>query len=253
MTQISRTASVTIRCPLDLINSIDEQVKQTKQNKTDIMLSMLLSSIPSLHITERVKLPPQPGLYFVYTLTHQLLYVGKADNLRTRWNSHHKYQSFIETSMDCRIGYFTFDSIDNLKEVIEEFEAEPTETVQNNTLVTASQLEEVKQELETVKRQLNDTLSALVQLGSDSVVKKLKNYLPPRGLQPWSPSSQDKNEGINRSSLAKHFGFNTIKDLDDAAALFDIDPIQYLEELSAWKNQPSGEGSSLSKFFHKEH
>lgn len=248
MTQTSKTASVTIRCPLDLINSIEEQTKQTKQNKTDIMLSMLLSSIPSLHITERVKLPPQPGLYFVYTLDHQLLYLGKADNLRTRWNSHHKYQSFIETSIDCRIGYFTFDSIDNLNQTIEEFQAEPTETIQNNALVTANQLEEVKQELTTVKQQLNDTLSALVQLGSDSVIKKLKNYLPPRGLQEWKPSNEDKREGINRSSLAKHFGFYTVSDLEQAASLLEIDPIEYLQELSGWKYKPAGEGNTSPKF-----
>ncbi|NER32447.1 MAG: GIY-YIG nuclease family protein, partial [Symploca sp. SIO1C4] len=224
-------------------------VKQTRQNKTDIMLSLLLNSIPSLHITERVKLPAQPGLYFVYTLDHQLLYLGKADNLKTRWNSHHKYQSFIETSMDCRIGYFTFDSIENLTQTIEEFEAEPTQTVQNNALVTASQLEEVKQELATVKQQLNDTLSTLIQLGSDSVIKKLKNYLPPRGLQSWKPSSDEMKNGINRSSLAKQFGFNTVKELEDAASLLKLDPIEYLEELSGWTNQPTGEGRSSSKFF----
>ena len=58
-------------------------------------------------------------------LDHQLLYIGKADNLRTRWNSHHKYQYFIETSMECRIGYFTFDSIDNLNETIEQIRENP--------------------------------------------------------------------------------------------------------------------------------
>ena len=138
MSQTSRTAAITIRCPLDLVNSIDDQVKQTRQNKTDVILVMLLSSIPSIHITERVKLPKLPGIYFVYTLDHQLLYIGKADNLQTRWNSHHKYQYFIETSMECRIGYFTFDSIDDLNETIEEFESEPIETTETNVLVTAA-------------------------------------------------------------------------------------------------------------------
>jgi hypothetical protein len=93
------------------MDSIEAQTKQTRQNKTDIILGMLLSAIPSLHITERFKLPPKPGIYFVYTLDHKLLYLGKADNLRTRWNSHHKYQYFMETSLECRIGYFTFDKV----------------------------------------------------------------------------------------------------------------------------------------------
>ena len=248
MSQTPRTAVITIRCPLDLVNSIDDQVKQTRQNKTDVMLGMLLSSIPSLHITERVKLPKLPGVYFVYTLDHQLLYIGKADNLRTRWNSHHKYQYFIETSMECRIGYFTFDSVDNLNETIEEFESEPTETIETNVLVTASQLEEVKQELNILKEQFNNTLSTLVQFGSESIVKKLKNHLPPRGLQEWKSSSEDLRDGITRGNLAKHFGFNTVKDLEDAASLFDIDPIKYLEELSGWQYYPAGENNPSPKF-----
>ena len=150
--------------------------------------------------------------------------------------------------MECRIGYFTFDSIDNLNSTIEEFESEPTETMETNVLVTAHQLEEVRQELNTLKQQFNDTLSTLVQFGSESIVKRLKNHLPPRGLQQWKPSSEDQRDGINRGSLAKHFGFNTVKDLEDAASLFDIDPIDYLQELSGWKYYPSGENNPSPKF-----
>ena len=210
---------------------------------------MLLNSIPSVHITERVKLPSLPGIYFVYTLSHQLLYIGKANNLRTRWNSHHKYQYFIESSMDSRIGYFTFDSIDNLNQTIEEFQSEPTETIQTKTLVTSDQFQKLEQELTILKKQFNDTLSVLVQLGSDKVVKKLQNYLPKRGLQEWKPSSEECRDGINRSSLAKHFGFNTVSDLEETASLLEIDPIEYLQELSGWKYQPVGEGNPSPKFF----
>ena len=149
--------------------------------------------------------------------------------------------------MDCRIGYFTFDSIDNLNATIEEFEAESTQTIETNVLVTAAQLQEVKEEL-NLKQQFNNTLSTLVQFGSQSIVKKLKNHLPPRGLQKWTPNSDDQRDGINRSSLAKHFGFNTVKDLEDAASLFDIDPIQYLEELSGWQYHPAGEDNPSPKF-----
>ena len=100
MTETSSSKSITIRCPSQIVDSIDQQVKQTKQNKTDVIVRMLSNSIPSLHITERAKLPPKPGIYFVYTPDHKILYVGKADNLRTRWNSHHRYQYFIESSME---------------------------------------------------------------------------------------------------------------------------------------------------------
>lgn len=52
--------------------------------------------------------------------------------------------------MECRIGYFTFDSIDSLSETIEEFQAEPIQTTTGKALVTADQFEELKQQIETL-------------------------------------------------------------------------------------------------------
>ncbi len=249
MTKTTDTASITVRCPKSLINSIESQVAQTNQNKTDVIISMLSSSIPSLHITERSKLPSTPGIYFVYTPDHKLLYIGKADNLRTRWNSHHKYQFFIESSMESRIGYFTFDSVDTLEETIDEFKAEPVETTTSKALVTTDQFESLKQEIETLKQRFNDTFSALSSLGVDSVIKKLESYLPPRSLQEWSYSQENVKEGITRSDLISKLGFGTTKALEEAAALLELDPDEYLEELSGWQKRPVEEGSSRTRFF----
>jgi GIY-YIG catalytic domain len=249
MAKTPESTSITIRCPSSLNNSIDEQATLTRQNKTDVILGMLLSSIPSLHITERSKLPTRPGIYFVYTPDHKLLYVGKADNLRTRWNSHHKYQYFIESSMECRIGYFTFDSIDSLSETIEEFQAEPTQTTTGKALVTADQFEELKQKVEALQQQFNNTFSTLTQLGIDAIAKKLEVYQPPRGLQEWNHTPQDNREGITRSDLIKKLGFDSTKAFEDTAAVLELDPIKYLEELSGWQNRPVEEGSSRTRFF----
>ena len=249
MAKTTETASITVRCPKSLIDSIESQIIQTNQNKTDVIISMLSSSIPSLHITEREKLPSTPGIYFVYTPEHKLLYMGKADNLRTRWNSHHKYQFFIESSMECRIGYFSFDSVDSFSETIEEFKAEPVETTTSKALVTTDQFEELKQELETLKQRFNDTFSALSSLGVDSVVKKLESYLPPRGLKEWSYSIENVKGGITRSDLITKLGFGTTKALEEAAALLELDPDEYLEELSGWQKRPVEEGSSRTRFF----
>jgi predicted transcriptional regulator len=249
MTKTSENTSITIRCPSTLSNSIDEQATQTKQNKTDVILNMLLSSIPSLHITQRAKLPSLPGIYFVYTPDHVLLYIGKADNLRTRWNSHHKYQYFIESSMECRIGYFTFDSIDSLSETIEEFKAEPIETITGKALVTADQFEELRQQVEALKEQFNNTFSTLAHLGIDAIAKKMEAYQPPHGLQQWNHTPQDTKEGITRSDLIKKLGFDSTKAFEDTAAVLELDPIKYLEELSGWQNRPVEEGSSRTRFF----
>lgn len=178
--------SITIRCPSQIVDSIDQQVKQTKQNKTDVIVGMLSNSIPSLHITDRAKLPPKPGIYFVYTPDHKILYIGKADNLRTRWNSHHRYQYFIETSMESRIGYFVLDSVDNLDQIVSEFQAEPMATIASKALVTADELESVKQELASLKQQFKTTFSALAELGLSDIAQRLEASLPPRGRQDWT-------------------------------------------------------------------
>jgi hypothetical protein len=249
MAKTPESTSITIRCPSSLNNSIDSQATQTRQNKTDVIISMLLSSIPSLHITERAKLPTRPGIYFVYTPDHKLLYIGKADNLRTRWNSHHKYQEFIETSMECRIGYFTFDSIDSLSETIEEFQAESTQTTTGKALVTTDQFEELKQQVEALQQQFNNTFSTLTSLGIEAIAKKLEAYQPPRGLQEWNHTPQDNREGIIRSDLIKRLGFDSTKAFEDTAAVLELDPIKYLSELSGWKNRPVESGSSRTRFF----
>lgn len=249
MAKTPDSTSITIRLPSTLVNSIDEQVTQTRQNKTDVMLGMLLSSIPSIHLTDRAKLPTKPGVYFVYTPDHKLLDIGKADNLRTRWNSHHKYQYFIESSMECRIGYFTFDSINNLNDTIEEFKAEPLETTTGKALVTADQFEELKQQVETLQQQFQDTFSTLSQLGIDAIAKKLEVYQPPRRLQQWNHTPQDQSEGITRSDLIRKLGFDSTKAFEDTAAVLELEPIKYLEELSGWINRPVEEGSSRTRFF----
>lgn len=244
--------SITIRCPSQIVDSIDQQVKQTKQNKTDVIVGMLSNSIPSLHITDRAKLPPKPGIYFVYTPDHKILYVGKADNLRTRWNSHHRYQYFIETSMESRIGYFVLDSVDNLDEIIEEFNAEPMATIASKALVTADELESVKQELASLKQQFKTTFSALAELGLSDIAQRLEASLPPRGRQDWTYDNGDMREGLTRSELIKRVGFGSTKEFENALNVHSLEDTAYLEELSGWSLRPIEEGSSRTRFFPRQ-
>lgn len=252
MTKNKSSESITIRCPSQIVDSIDQQVKQTKQNKTDVVVGMLSNSIPSLHITERAKLPVLPGIYFVYTPDHKILYVGKADNLRTRWNSHHQYQYFIETSMESRIGYFVLDQVDNLNQIIEEFNAEPMATVKSKALVTADELELVKQELAVLKQQFKTTFSALAELGLSDITQRLEASLPPRGKQDWTYDREDMREGLTRSELIKRVGFGSTKEFENALNVHSIEDTAYLEELSEWSLRPIDEGSSRTRFFPRD-
>ena len=252
MAKNSNSESITVRCPSQIVDSIDQQVKQTKQNKTDVVVGMLSNSIPSLHITERAKLPPKPGIYFVYTPDHKILYVGKADNLRTRWNSHHRYQYFIETSMESRIGYFVLDSVDNLDSIVEEFEAEPMATISSKALVTADELEQVKQELAILKQQFKTTFRALAELGLSDIAQRLEASLPPRGRQDWTYDNEDMREGLTRSELIKRVGFGSTKEFENALNIHSVEDTAYLEELSGWSLRPIEEGSSRTRFFPRQ-
>ncbi|MDJ0718055.1 MAG: GIY-YIG nuclease family protein [Prochloraceae cyanobacterium] len=247
-TNINTQTTFSLRLPSDVMKAIETQVRQTKQSKTAVTVTMLQNAIPSLHITERFKLPARPGIYFVYTPDYQLLYIGKADNLQKRWNSHHKYQYFIETSMQCRIGYFVLNSAESLNQVIDEFKSESIETT-TKALVTSDQLESVNSEVEYQLKRIDNIYSALSQVGNDSVIKKLEAYQPTRGLQQWSPSREDINEGITRGNLAKKLGFESTKTFEDAAAILGLDPNEYLSELSGWSEKPVEPGSALHQVF----
>ena len=55
MPQTFGTVAITVRYPLDIVNSIDDQVKQTRQNKTDVIFTITLNFILNLYITKLVK------------------------------------------------------------------------------------------------------------------------------------------------------------------------------------------------------
>lgn len=252
MTETPKPVTITFRCPTSLNRSIEQQGKATKQNKTDVLLDLLFGSIPNVKIIERYKLPPQPAIYFVYTPDHRLLYLGKADNLQKRWNSHHRYQSFIETSVDCRIGYFTLENSEALDEVVEELQKEATSTPNEVSLATAGQLNELRQELYGLKRQFDITFAGLSQFGLENFMKKFETLTPPKGLQSWEPNNEERREGIIKSNLMKRFGFSSMTDLENAASFYNLSPEGYLEELSGWECRPVKEGSSLTRFFEKK-
>ncbi len=109
---MSKTPLLTFRCPQDLINAIHTQMAETGLNKTDIAVSLLQNSVPSLPILDRSKLPKIGAIYFVITSSKKLLYIGRTENLFNRWLSHHRYQQFIETDSQSRIAWFAIDEDD---------------------------------------------------------------------------------------------------------------------------------------------
>ncbi len=109
---MGNTPLLTVRCPDDLMESIASQVASTDRTKTEVVVEMLRNSVPSVRILERNKLPESPAIYFVITPDNRLLYIGQSKNLRQRWQSHHRFQQFIEASQETRVVWFEFDESD---------------------------------------------------------------------------------------------------------------------------------------------
>ena len=65
--------------------------------------------------------------------------------------------------------------------------------------------------------------------------QKLKQNQPLRGKQFWIPTLTQLTDGIDTKTLAEHLGFFFYNRLKKVAALCEIEPISYLEELSGWK------------------
>lgn len=118
------SVSLTFRCPDDLAALIASQVETTGQDKTSVVVGMLRSSLPSLLVTEKSKLPEISAIYFVWS-SNKLLYIGKTINLRNRFIQHHRLVEFVESGTDTRIGWFasTADDLtyieDSLIELLE--------------------------------------------------------------------------------------------------------------------------------------
>ena len=60
--------------------------------------------LASVGLADRRELPREPGVYFVISSAEELLYVGKAGNLRTRLMGHNRAAAFVEAGA-ARISY----------------------------------------------------------------------------------------------------------------------------------------------------
>jgi excinuclease UvrABC nuclease subunit len=50
---------------------------------------MEITELPQVSVQERHRLPTASGVYFVLSKCGEILYVGRAKNLRSRWRNHH--------------------------------------------------------------------------------------------------------------------------------------------------------------------
>jgi excinuclease UvrABC nuclease subunit len=52
---------------------------------------MNIINLDSLLLIKKGNLPTCPAVYFVLSQKKEILYIGRADNLRNRWQNHHRF------------------------------------------------------------------------------------------------------------------------------------------------------------------
>jgi hypothetical protein len=65
-----------------------------------------LRDLPSLSLGDRCQLPNVAALYFVLNAQHEVLYIGRAKSLKSRWRSHHRLADFAPHA-EIRIAWVT--------------------------------------------------------------------------------------------------------------------------------------------------
>lgn len=101
------------RCPGDVIAVIKGRMEASGKGRTEVLIEMLRSAMPSALISERAKLPAEAAIYFVWH-DQRLLYIGQTTNLKQRLTSHHRLIQFLGVGDDVRISWLPASS-ENLK------------------------------------------------------------------------------------------------------------------------------------------
>lgn len=74
------------------------------------------SSLPSVRLSNRKRLPQRPGIYFAIDSQGIVQYIGKSENIYARWKNHHRTGQ-LEHFDSVKIAYLEFSNLEMLHEL----------------------------------------------------------------------------------------------------------------------------------------
>ncbi|KST68107.1 GIY-YIG nuclease family protein [Mastigocoleus testarum] len=72
--------------------------------------------LPSIRLDNLEKLPEIAAIYFVLNDKEEVLYIGKTENIKQKWNSNAK-QELLKVTRNAIITYFPVASADSLNQI----------------------------------------------------------------------------------------------------------------------------------------
>ena len=80
------------------------------------LIDINLDKLPSVKLEDRKELPEDSGIYFVIDSKGIVQYIGRSNNLKNRWNAHHR-QNQLETFNSIQIVYLLVNDRSLLDEI----------------------------------------------------------------------------------------------------------------------------------------
>lgn len=109
--------------------------KNTQFNCLQDFPETALSILPSVSLDRLQNLPECSAIYFVFNIFNHVFYVGKAINLKKRWQGHHRYQQLAKIHKKTLIKIAWIECDSNLLAELESFYIDYFAPVLNNTIV----------------------------------------------------------------------------------------------------------------------
>lgn len=67
-----------------------------RKHRSLIPAELRLAELPQVPITEWQLFPDKPGIYFVLSRYHHVLYIGEAESIARRWRTHHRSTQLMQ-------------------------------------------------------------------------------------------------------------------------------------------------------------
>ncbi len=87
-----------------------------QKNKMIVPKVVKPTLLPSIRLDNLEKLPEIAAIYFVLNDKEEVLYIGKTENIKQKWNSDDK-QELLEVTKNAIITYFAVASVDILNQI----------------------------------------------------------------------------------------------------------------------------------------
>ncbi len=124
---------------------------------------------------------------------------------------------------------------ENLEEEVKNLKAKTTE-IDDLSATVAEQESEFTDEIESLRTEIDQLRQALINTGLSSLKEKFEDI--PRGNMEFSCSDTEISEGLTKTDLCKKINL-TSSQINQWASRLNLNPDDYLFELTGWHKPPS--------------